>query len=282
MFEKASKKKSKLKMALYGPSGSGKTFSALSIASGLGKRIAVIDTERGSAAKYADVFSFDVCELDKTDINDYIKAIQYASTHYDVLVIDSLTHAWQTLLEEVDKLGRSKYKGNSFAAWSEGTPKQRGLVDALLRAQCHIITTMRAKTEWVSNTSERGKSTPSRVGLSPEQGKGIEYEFDFLASITPEHTLHFEKSRAIAFQDKVINKPDNELGQALLSWLEDGHEIKDGITTRQKQALLKLVYQTGYQCKRNIDTLTEAEANQFIEKLTAKLSTLSESNGVNQ
>ena len=50
-FSKATKTKSKLRMALIGPSGSGKTYTALTVATGLGKRVAVIDTERGSASK---------------------------------------------------------------------------------------------------------------------------------------------------------------------------------------------------------------------------------------
>ena len=65
-FKKATKKNAKLRLALFGVSGSGKSFSALRIATGLaGKngKIAFIDTERGSASKYADRFDFDVCEL---------------------------------------------------------------------------------------------------------------------------------------------------------------------------------------------------------------------------
>src|SRR5437868_1621038 len=52
-FKKATRKQARLRMALIGPAGSGKTFTALKIAHYLGKRIAVLDTERGSASKYA-------------------------------------------------------------------------------------------------------------------------------------------------------------------------------------------------------------------------------------
>ena len=47
-FQKAERKKSKLRLALTGPSGSGKTYGALLVAKGLGGKIAVIDTEKGS------------------------------------------------------------------------------------------------------------------------------------------------------------------------------------------------------------------------------------------
>jgi hypothetical protein len=57
----------KLRLAISGPSGSGKTYTMLKIASDLGGRIALVDTEHGSASKYADLFEFDVLELDSYD-----------------------------------------------------------------------------------------------------------------------------------------------------------------------------------------------------------------------
>ena len=59
-FTKATKSQARLRLALCGPAGSGKTYTALALAKGLGARAAVICTERGSAAKYADEFSFDM------------------------------------------------------------------------------------------------------------------------------------------------------------------------------------------------------------------------------
>jgi hypothetical protein len=60
-----------------------------------------------------------------------------------------------------------------------------------------------------------------RVGLAPEQGKGIEYEFDVLFEISPEHIVHVIKDRSGRFQDRTIDKPDEEFGKALASWLSD-------------------------------------------------------------
>ena len=137
------------------------------------------------------------------------------------LIIDSMSHAWQSLLTEVDKLAQAKYRGNTWSAWSEGTPKQRELVDALLSSPCHIITTMRTKTEWTTEASGRGGSRPVRVGLAPEQGKGIEYEFDLLMEITTDHVARVIKDRTGKYQDKMIDKPDEKFGKALTAWLED-------------------------------------------------------------
>lgn len=220
-FQRATKKQAKLRCALFGPSGSGKTMTALRVATGLGGKIAVIDSERGSASKYSDRFEFDVVNLEKKSIEDYAHWIGEASA-YDVLVIDSLTHAWQELLEQVDNLAKTKFKGNTWSAWSEGTPKQRQLVDAILNFPGHIIATMRSKTEWTTGTTDGGKTKPIRVGLAPEQGKGIEYEFDLLLELSTEHIATVLKDRTGRYQDSVIDKPGESFGKELAQWLSEG------------------------------------------------------------
>lgn len=222
-FKRATKSAAKLRAALFGPSGAGKTFTALRIASGMGSSIAFIDTERGSASKYSDRFTFDVLELPKKDIDTYCEAIKAAgSAGYEVLVIDSLSHAWQELLEEVDRVAKAKYRGNTWSAWSDGTPKQRQLVDAILDYPGHVIATMRSKTEWTTEQSSNGKSAPKRVGLAPEQGKGIEYEFDLLIEMSVEHIAGIIKDRTGKYQDKTITKPGEDFGRELAAWLSDG------------------------------------------------------------
>jgi len=225
VFNKATKKKSKLRLALFGASGSGKTYTALRIAKGLGGKVAVIDSERGSASKYSDRFDFDVVEMDEQKIDNYIGFINDAEKEkYDVLIIDSMTHAWQELLQDVEKIAQTQFKGNTWSAWSKGTPKQKSLVDALLGYNGHIIATMRSKTEWTLSDNN-GKIKPTRVGLAPEQGKGIEYEFDLLIEITPEHVGSVLKDRTGKFQDKIIEKPDEKFGEQLAQWLSEGIEI---------------------------------------------------------
>ena len=221
MFKPATKSESKLRAAIFGPSGAGKTYSALRIASGMGSRIALIDSERATASKYSDRFKFDVANLGSRTIDDYVAVIQQARG-YDVLIIDSLTHAWQELLTEIDQLAKAKYRGNTWSAWSDGTPKQRALIDAIQDSSCHIIATMRSKTEWMTESTNNGKSRPVRVGLAPEQGKGIEYEFDLLLELSPDHIANVIKDRTGKFQDSLIDKPGEDFGKALAAWLADG------------------------------------------------------------
>lgn len=221
-FRKATKEQAKLRAAVFGPSGAGKTFTSLRMAKGLGGRTALIDTERGSASKYSDRFDFDVLDLDNRTIAHYCAAINAAGeAGYATLIIDSLSHAWQELLADVDRLAKSQFKGNTFSAWSEGTPKQRQLVDAILSYPGHLLATMRSKTEWTTE-QHNGKSRPVRVGLAPEQGKGIEYEFDLLLELSVEHYGTVLKDRSDKFQDAIIEKPGEEFGAELAAWLSEG------------------------------------------------------------
>lgn len=224
-FKKATKAAAKLRAAVFGPSGAGKTYTSLRAATGLanGGTIAVIDTERGSASKYSDRFTFDVLELEDKSVQGYVEAIRMAaSAGYAVLVIDSLSHAWETLCEEVEKLAKAKYRGNTWSAWSEGTPLQRKLISAILDFPGHILVTMRSKTEWTTVEDKSGRKAPQRVGLSPQQGKSIEYEFDLLLEISPEHIGTVIKDRTGRFQDKLIERPGEDFGRDLAAWLADG------------------------------------------------------------
>lgn len=232
MFQKAEKKKSYLRLALVGPSGSGKTYTALEIATGLaektGSRIAVIDTEHGSAQLYADIFDFDFAEIEAPySVKDYVKVINEAQKQgIQILVIDSSTHGWQYILDFVETLTQTKYKGNSFRAWSEGTPLYNEWVDAMLAFKGHIIVTMRAKTEYAIETVN-GKTTPQKIGMGAENRKGIEYEFTMLMEGTVDHYFTVTKDRTSKFQDQIIKLPSRELGYDLYEWLNQGGEFME-------------------------------------------------------
>lgn len=227
-IKRATKAQSKLRAAFFGPSGAGKTYSMLRIATGLageGGKIGFIDTERGTASKYSDRFTFDVIDLEKKDftIEGYCAAMEaMGKAGYGVLCVDSMSHSWQQLCEEVEKLAQAKYRGNTWSAWSEGTPKQRMLVDAIHQYPGHLLCSMRSKTEWTTEVGTNGRSAPKRVGLAPEQGKNIEYEFDLLMELSEEHTGRVIKDRSGKFQDRIVTKPDEEFGRELAAWLSDG------------------------------------------------------------
>ena len=230
-FQKATKRQAKARVALIGPSGCGKTFTALAVATGLGGPIALVDTEHGSAAKYADIFAFDSLELSDFNPLRYIEAIKAAeSAGYNVLILDSLSHAWAGkggLLEFVDQVAKkeaARFGGreNSFAAWREGTPLHNKLIDAMLSAKLHLIVTMRTKTEYVQEKDERGKTTIRKVGIQPIQRDGLEYEFDVVGDMSLDHNLVISKTRCVALDGQLMSKPGADLAQILLDWLNAG------------------------------------------------------------
>ena len=230
-FQKATRKKSKARIALVGPSGSGKTFTGLLFArvlAGAEGRIAVIDTERGSASKYAgDVGGdFDALDLGNHDPREYVNAIRDAAREgYEVLVIDSLSHAWNGrggALELVDQAASRSKAGNSFTAWRDVTPMHNALVDAILTFPGHVIATMRAKTEYVLEEDSRGKKMPRKIGLAPVQRDGMEYEFDVVADIDHDHTFVVTKTRCASIDGLVVRHANAEVAERIRAWLDDG------------------------------------------------------------
>ncbi|MFM7325693.1 MAG: ATP-binding protein [Nodosilinea sp.] len=222
MFKKATKHQSRLRLALSGPSGCGKTYSALNIAQGLGRRIAVIDTEHGSASKYADRFEFDVCELKDCHPGNYINLLREAAqAEYEVIIIDSLSHAW---FWELDQTSQAQ---NSFAAWGDVRKLERALVQEMLGSPAHIIGTMRTKTEWVLEENQKGKTTPRKVGMAPIQASGIEYEFDLAGEMDLNHILSISKSRCPVLANTTHANPGESLADTLMLWLSDGSPMEE-------------------------------------------------------
>ncbi|MBP5968686.1 ATP-binding protein [Pseudomonas iridis] len=227
MFKKAERKQAKLRLALAGPSGSGKTYSALLLAMGLGGRIAVIDTEHGSAELYADIADFDVLNLHAPYSPErYVDAITNAEqAGYSVLIIDSYSHEWTGsggCLEANEQLAHQKFRGNTWAAWNETTPRHRKLTDKILTSSLHIICTMRSKTETVQG---EGKKI-LKLGMKSEQRDGTDYEFTVVLDLTHDgHTAMASKDRTKLFeQPELISE---ETGRRLLAWLNSGVSPED-------------------------------------------------------
>lgn len=222
MFKKAERKQAKLRLALAGPSGSGKTYSALLLAMGLGGRIAVIDTEHGSASLYADIADFDTLELHAPYSPErYVDAITAAEqAGYSVLIIDSYSHEWTGsggCLEANEKLAHQKFKGNTWAAWNETTPRHRKLTDKILTSSLHIICTMRSKTETVQG---EGKKI-LKLGMKSEQRDGTDYEFTVVLDLTHDgHTAMASKDRTKLFEEPELITENT--GRRLLAWLNSG------------------------------------------------------------
>lgn len=221
-FVKATRKQRKLRMALMGPSGSGKTFTALSIAKHLGEPIGVIDTERSSADLYAgQITEFFTSNLDSYEPKNYVKAMKEAAeAGFQVLVIDSLSHAW---VGKGGILDQSNARGNKFDAWRHLTPQHNEMIDAMLAYPGHVIVTMRTKTDYLVEKDEKtGKQAVKKVGLAPVQKEGMEYEMDIVGTLDIDNTLTIDKTRCSALTGSVIRRPGEDLAKTILNWLTSG------------------------------------------------------------
>lgn len=227
LFKQAVRQVAKLRLALSGPSGSGKTYSALLIASGIVpmEKVAVIDTENGSANLYANLGMYSVLTLHPPYTpKKYMEAIHAAEQEgFELVIIDSLSHAWNGeggLLEQKDKATDAKYKGNGWAAWREVTPEYNKLIETMLNSPCHIIATMRSKTEYMQDDSN-GRKRIVKVGAAPIQRDGIEYEFTVVFDLSIDHVATVNKDRTRLFDGQYF-VPTPDVGKTLKQWLDAG------------------------------------------------------------
>lgn len=241
-FKKAVRNKIKAKIALTGPTGSGKTYSAILLARGLAGEtgtIAFIDTERDSARLYADLTDFDVDNLQPPfTVETFISKMKEAqSAGYDVLVIDSISHQWKGeggMLDQSSKKQKTSSK-NSFTVWGELTPEHERFVSAILDLDMHVICTMRSKMEYVLEQDDRGKAIPRKVGLSPIQGKDIEYEFTVILDLCREHLATVSKTRINLFKNDIPFVPDENTGRMIFAYLDAGVDPFAGVKAKQEE-----------------------------------------------
>lgn len=225
-IRKAERRKAKLRLGLSGPSGSGKTYSALKLAFGLGGTVGLIDTEHGSGDLYAHLGDYDIINIEAPfTVQKYLAAIKaFEEAGYTTIIIDSLSHAWAGDGGLLDKQGKAADRlKNSYTAWREVTPDHNALVDAILQSPCHVIASMRAKTEYVLEEGHNGKKVPKKVGMAPVQRDGMEYEFTVFLDIATDHTACASKDRTGLF-GKDYQKITEDTGVMLLQWLDTGAE----------------------------------------------------------
>ena len=232
-LQKAQRKKVYMRLNLSAPSGAGKTYSALLMAYGIAddwEKIAVIDTENGSASLYSHLGAFNVIDLEPPFTPErFIEAINACvKAGMEVIIIDSSSHEWSGqggCLELNEKLAQAKYKGNTWSAWNETTPRHDAFVNTVLQARAHVITCTRSKTESVMEGNKVKK-----VGMKDIQREGWEYELTLSFSIDRDtHMATASKDRTGLFfnADPFIITP--ETGKKIKQWCDDGVEADAAI-----------------------------------------------------
>jgi hypothetical protein len=205
---------------------------ATALASHKSGKVAVLDTEGRSSLIYAKKFPFKFLSLrDKYSPDSYISAIYAAEDYgYDVLVIDSLSHAWNGaggVLEIVDQQA-AKMGNNKWAGWSAGRPAQNSLATAIVNTGVHLIATMRSKTQWEIVQGEGKKTEYRKAGLEPIQSDDLEYEFLLSGIVGMDHNLILTKTRMEEFEFGQVIDDLDLFGINLHNWSTSGAPIIRG------------------------------------------------------
>lgn len=235
-FQKVTREKSKLRLALAGPSGAGKTLSALLLAYGITNdwsKIALIDTEHGRAKFYANRSDFGTGEFLYQEMSAPYSPDKYISMVNEgaeavgtdgVVIVDSFSHCWDNeggVLDIKSQIAEQPKK-NDYSAWADAGKIQNNLVNSVLSANCHTIVTMRAKMAYAMEQNDKGKTVPVKIGLAPVQRENTEYEFDIVLNIARNHIA--SASKDTTFLDTWSGVITSELGKSLKEWLDDGVE----------------------------------------------------------
>ena len=281
-IRKAQRREAKIKLALQGPSGSGKTMSALLLASGITdwSKIAVIDTENHSADLYDHVGEFNVLQLSQPFTPErYIKAIEACEqAGMEVIIIDSVSHEWEGTGGVLSIHGAMA--GNSFTNWNKVTPRHNAFVQKILQSNCHIISTIRTKTDYTL-TEKNGKMVPEKVGLKGITRDGMDYEFTIVFDLDIKHLAKASKDRTGLFMDQPEAIITPEFGNKILEWCEAGtsfSSVRKDILSAETIDQLREILKTYPEYRKQLEPL----AIKRKEELSANIINLNKISGNGQ
>ncbi|MBP5930152.1 AAA family ATPase [Streptomyces sp. LBUM 1479] len=262
-FAPATRETAKARIALQGPGGSGKTKTALRMAEGLAKggAIGVVDTERGSALKYApvpgrpDIEAHEFAHLPMAFCSpeNLIAAVKAAEeARLAVLIVDSWSHFWAGkggLLARVEEEGK-KISGGKFSAWDPVNKLEQDMLDALLGFPGHVIVTMRTKNDY-----ELTGGKVKKLGVKTVQREGAEYEVDVVIDMVA-GTGTVTKTRYTALEDACVHHPGEDFAEAILEQLGQGVD--------PVQVIVDELVREGLTFDRAVELHRQAEARRLL------------------
>jgi RecA/RadA recombinase len=265
-FRKAKAEQAALKIGFYGPAGSGKTFTALLVAEGLanaaGRRVAFVDTERGTdfyvkkvPGRRVHPEAFDIDALYTRSLTEVVQAVRGLSPkEYGVVVLDSITHLWEAA-QAAYTGGRNSAGQIPFHAWARIKKPYKDLMHALLNSPLHVLIRGRQGNEWgtddaTGETVQTGYKMKAESETAyephilirmearrPRDGKRV----DKTAEAIP--TAFVEKDRSGVLAGKLIEWPSFEsLAAPLIGLLDDTQaqiEAEDDTAARDADALAR-------------------------------------------
>lgn len=274
-FKPAVRQEQKARILITGLDGSGKTWTACELAHALGEKIAVIDTEFDRAKLCVDeVGPFDHLTLTRHDPRFYVEMIRAAAANgYDVVIIDSLTHAWKAVLAAVDATTNSRGQQDGRKGWKEQRPEHDELIKSIVQCPIHVIATARSKRE-IDWEDDKKKT----AGLVPIADGEVRFEFDLILDMDRDHTATVSKVRGCSFMDgRRERRPKREFLAEFKKWLDSGAPVVDTAalardlieTSGDRDAMIAAMQKAGITSADLEDEGKLAKARKIAEKVKA-------------
>jgi len=229
-LQQAQKQQVKLRLGISGASGFGKTYSALLLAFGITgdwNKIAVIDTENGSANLYSELGDYNTLNLESPYSPErYIEAIKTCeNASMEVIIVDSITHEWNG---KGGCLQIHEQLGGRFQDWARVSPRHQAFIDAILQSKCHVITTVRKKVDYSMDKDSNGRTKVVKLGLKDITREGYEYEVTTnFEIINDNHLAIASKDRTNLFSGKPEFVISKGTGKILKDWCNSGVAVVD-------------------------------------------------------
>lgn len=227
-IRKAARQQSKIRIGVSGPSGSGKTLGALKLAKGLvgsWDKIVVIDSENKSADLYSHLGDYSVLPISAPySPEKYTEAIHLCEKEgFEVIIIDSGTHEWEGkggCLEINERLAQAKFKGNTWSAWSETTPRHQKFIDAMIQSPAHVICTLRSKVETAMDADTK---KVKKIGVKAITREGVDYEFTIMFELDRDgHYATASKDRTGMYSESDPFQLNEAVGETIKAWCNSG------------------------------------------------------------
>lgn len=215
-----------LKLGIYGEAGSGKSFTSSLVAVGLAKFIAsekpvgFADTEQGSDFVIPRLFKpagLEVRVAKTRAFADLLQIVDEAERECDILIIDSVTHFWNELIESYMK--KNELKRLALKHWQPLKATWREFTDRFVSSRLHIIVAGRSADKWEEvEDPDDGAKELRKVGTKMRTETEMGYEPSLLVEmeavqLTPRaggkliHRAYVKKDRFDVINGQTFDDP---------------------------------------------------------------------------
>lgn len=272
-FEEAQRVQCKASIMIEGLPGKGKTGLALLIGYYLSgekwDNVFHIDTENKSANLFVDIPASDGNKYGHFKVGQLTSDIGFKPSNFlafreaaiaagaNVVIEDSISHAWQYKGGVLDLLNEAKsrdarYAKDSYAAWGDPVvvKEKNELLNLIRDHRTHVITTVRVKEKMEYVAGDDGKMKLQSLGEQQIQQGDLKYEPDLVlqmqapgsnkGSVIRHPVALCTKSRYAIFEEGQEYEFTPELLRQLKEYLEEGVD-PDTLLEKQKEEYISAV-----------------------------------------